>query len=141
MLFPIKPGSSRGKGQQGELSCEVVAMVVVGRCLILLVIDTRAVNTLGCGPDSLTRPLFTHPLNSRKEPTSSSSAHSSSSSFIFSSFPLIPVCSLSLWVLLFSVRPGKEHCVSAGGCVHVCPEFEPRVLYANDLRLHSLFSD
>lgn len=23
--------------------------------------------------------------------------------------------------------------MSAGGCVHVCPEFEPRVLYANDL--------
>lgn len=39
-----------------------------GAILDLLVIDTRAVNTLGCEPDSLAELLFARPLKKQRPP-------------------------------------------------------------------------
>lgn len=137
LLFPIKPGSSREKGAAGGVEPRRWWW---GLILDLLVIDTRAVNTLGCRPDSLTRLLFTRPLKSRegppalpqlppRPPPSSSSpiipfwapAQSLASSLCFLSGPEMRgmntkgcVCERESWVW------GHEEMIS---CIYVCFPF------------------
>lgn len=131
LLFPIKPGSSREKGQQGEWSCGG-GSAGEGASLDLLVIDTRAVNTPGCGPDSLTKLLFTRPLKRAPSPASASLLFFLF--FLLSSFPrnLSPL-PLSL-ILSLCFRPGPEKSPGLAVCVWAG--------WGNDLLcVFSLFTD